>query len=620
MSGFKQILVVLDALRKYGARYGMGTLFRKAAKSVYQAVAKGDASGVRRQLRGVAFRHAATLDYPDWIARYERLGGEVLAEQRARSFGHRPRFSIVVPTYDTPRQMLVECIESVLAQSYPDWELCIADDASAEPHVRETLAAYAARDERIRVAYRESNGHISEATNTALAMATGDFICLMDHDDTLAPNALYEFAAMLNDDPGLDFIYSDEDKISCDGSMRFDPFFKPDWSPEYLECCMYTAHFACYRADIVRRIGGFRPAFDGAQDYDFVLRFTEQARKIGHVPKVLYHGRALPGAMDVFMDNVGDVADAAVRALQEHAMRTGRQARVDPSPYPACFRVRYRAEDEPRVSIVIPSAGRNSVIRGREMDILAHCIGSNTERSTYRNIEIVVVDNDDLRPETLAALAAYPVRFVHYTAPEFNVAAKMNLGARHAAGEYLLFLNDDIEVISEDWIEAMLSLAQQPGVGAVGPKLFFEDGSQQHVGISFCDGLPYHIHRGFPGDDPGYFFSSEGQRNYLAVTGACVLLNKALFDEVGGFEEAFAINYNDIDLCLRIWQHGFRNVYTGQAKLYHFESRNRERTVAAPEIDLFRRRWADKVSPDPYYSRYFDVAPPNFQLRQPEID
>lgn len=557
-----------------------------------------------------------TVPYGRWISVHERLDPASLQAMRARvaELRWRPRFSIVVPTYETAAAVLIPFLDSVLAQTYPDWELCIADDASQQPHVRATLERYAARDPRINVTFRSENGHIAEATNTALAMASGDFICLMDHDDTIAPNALYEFALALNQDPELDFIYSDEDKITADGQTRYDPFFKPDWSPEYLESCMYTAHFACYRTAIVRRVGGFRNDFNGAQDYDFVLRFVEHIGKAAHIPKILYHWRAIPGSTAASMGNKDYVIDAAVRALTEHIERTGRLAFVRPNRYDGCFEVRRQVEGEPKVSIIIPSAGRPSEIRGRPVDLVVNCVRSIMERSSYRNLELIVVHNGDLRPETVAALDTFGVVYVSYTEPVFNIAAKMNLGARAATGDYVLFLNDDTEVISPDWLDAMLSLAQRPGIGVVGAKLYFEDGTLQHVGVTFCAGLPDHIRRGFSGDDPGYFFSSVGQRNYLAVTGACMLLRRALFEVVGGFEERLAVNYNDIDLCLKVWKHGLRIVYTAQAELFHFESRNRERSVAAHEQAIFLERWGERVRTDPFYSPYFAARPPNFDL------
>ena len=617
MIKLERIKLLARGLHNLRDQFGLRYLIQRGWKTVWKVISTGDLKNTRLVLSGIISRHANAIDYTDWIKLYENLDETELAKQRelALALNQRPRFSIVVPTYNTPGQILTEFIESVLAQTYPNWELCIADDASSVQHIEAILERYIGQDNRIKVVYRTSNGHIAEATNTALAIATGEYICLMDHDDVIAPNALYEFALKLNEDAALDFIYSDEDKLSFDGKLRFEPHFKPDWSPEYLECCMYTAHFACYRMEIVRRTGGFRKEFNGAQDYDFVLRFSEHMKNVAHVPKVLYHWRAIPGSTATSMDDKEYVVDAAIRALEEHLGRTGKLAFVRSSQYKACFHARRQVEGNPKVSIVIPSAGKDSLIRGKEIDLLVNCIVSIMEKSTYTNMEIVVVDNVDLRSETLAALAKYPIKFIHFTDPVFNVAAKMNLGAKHASGEYLLFLNDDTEVITPDWIEAMLSLAQRQGVGAVGAKLIFEEGTLQHVGVTFCNGLPDHIRREYPGGEAGYFFSSVGQRNYLAITGACILLGASLFHEVGGFDEEFAINYNDIDLCLKVRQKGYRNVYTGQAMLYHFESRNRKREVAPREQVLFLQRWGESVGRDPYYSHYFRADPPNFELR-----
>jgi len=558
--------------------------------------------------------------YQAWIAAHEANQEPSLQSLResVQAFRYHPKFSIVVPTYNTPESALTSFLNSVQAQVYPHWELCIADDASPVAYVRKILDSYASQDPRIRLEYREVNGHIAEATNTAMSLATGDYICLMDHDDEIAPTALFEFALMLNADPELDFIYSDEDKISETGE-RYEPFFKPDWSPEYLECCMYTAHFACYRRSIVDKVGGFKARFNGAQDYDFVLRFTEIVGKVGHVPKILYHWRAIDGSTAKSMESKDYVIQAAVAGLEDRVRRTGRLEWVKPGEYSGCFDVRRGVEGNPRISIVIPSAGRDSVIHGQAVDLLANCIRSIYALSTYTNFEVIVVDNDDLRPTTIKAISEFGVSVVHYRKRRFNIATKMNLGGRHAKGEYLLFLNDDIVVISPDWLEAMLSLAQNPQIGAVGARLRFEDKSIQHAGVSFCDGLPDHVRRGFGADDPGYFFSTVGQRNYMAVTGACIMTPRQIFQTVGGFDEKLAVNYNDIDYCLKVYKSGLRIVYSAKAELYHFESRNRERTVERREINLFLKRWRELTRKDPYYSGYFSAKPPNFELPGAEI-
>lgn len=610
------LVMLFKAVNAFRLQYGLLDFVSRVKDLTLTMLRHGNLKEIKRVISGLVARNREAISYADWLMIHDNLDNEMLNLQRIESkrFEYKPKFSIVVPTYNTPKNLLIEFIESVLSQSYQEWELCIADDCSSESHVKDLLNQYSQQDARIKVLFRKSNGHIAEATNTALTMVTGDFVCLMDHDDLIAPNALYEFASKLNENPKLDFIYSDEDKISLDGKLRYEPHFKPAWSPEYLESCMYTAHFACYRTEIVTKIGGFRKECNGAQDYDFVLRFSEYAKRIAHIPKILYHWRAIPGSTASSMNNKDYVIGAALLALKEHVERTGVLDFVKASQYKGCFHVRRKVVGNPKVSIIIPSAGKNTLLRGADVDLLVNCITSIMQLSTYKNIEVIVVDNNDLRSDTLQSLSAYPIKFIHYEKPIFNIAEKMNLGAAHATGDYLLFLNDDIEVISQDWLEAMLSIGQQPGVGAVGAKLYFEDGTLQHVGVAFCNGLPDHIRRGYPGDEHGYYFSSEGQRNYLAVTGACILIEKTLFNQVNGFDERFAINYNDIDLCLKLWKLGRRNVYTGQAELYHFESRNRKREVEKHEEDLFLSIWHDVTVNDTYYSAYFRANPPNFIL------
>jgi len=529
------------------------------------------------------------------------------------SFSYRPKFSIVVPVYNVEEKWLRRFIKSVQSQVYPDWELCIADDCSTAPHIRPLLLNYAASDPRIKLVFREINGHISKATNSAIELATGDFMCLMDNDDEIAPNALYEFAHLLNQDAQIDMIYSDEDKIDIH-NKRYDPFFKPDWSPESLEGSMYTAHFACYQMSIVREVGSFRTGYDGAQDYDFVLRFSERAKTIVHVPKILYHWRAILGSAAATTDAKDYALEAAVRALTDRANRMSGGGEVKPGHHPGSFDVRYAIQGSPLVSVVIPSAGRVAKVRGESIDLLVGVVRSIYEKNTYRNFEVIIVDNGDLRLETIEALSAYSCRFVHFKG-EFNIATKMNMGAEQAHGEYLLFMNDDIEAIAQDWMECMLQLAQRPGVGVVGAKLYFENDKLQHVGVAFWNGLPYHIGREIPGTDPGYFHSSCANRNYLAVTGAVMMSRRSVFEEVGGFDERLAINYNDIDYCLKVFQSGRRVVFAAGAELYQYESMSRKRTVAEDEIKLFQDRWMDLVTKDPYYGPYFENHPPNFSLR-----
>jgi len=605
-----------------GNKQGVSGLFKRTGKAL-GLLARSGPRGLASVLRVAENMRLDNINrssnfgqnYNRWISEFE----EISADERNRirneveSFEFAPIISIVMPVYNTPQEWLVRVLETVQQQLYPNWELCICDDCSSEPHIKAILDDFQKKDERIKVVYRETNGHISTATNDAMALAKGEYMVLIDHDDEISENALYEFVKVLNEDRTVDFIYSDEDKLSTD-NKRYEPFFKPDWSPELLESCMYTAHLACYDMRIVKKIGGFRPECNGAQDYDFVLRYTEHVKNVYHVPKILYHWRAIPGSTAQSMDNKDYVIKAAVNALEERVSRTGELDWVRPGMWKGSFEVRRKVKNNPLVSIVIPTAGRCSTIRGKSLDLLVNCIESIEEHSTYKNIEYIVVDNCDLTQDTKSRLSHINIKYVHYKKPIFNVAEKMNVGAAEAKGEFLLFLNDDIEVISPDWLEAMLSIMQIEGVGCVGAKLYFEDRSLQHVGVTFCGGLPDHIRRGYPENDPGYFFSSVTSKNYMAVTGACVMVPRKLFEEVGGFDELFAVNYNDIDLCLKIYQLGYRIVMAPQAHLFHFESQNRVREVNVFELERFLELWGEFVCLDPYYGVNFEKMPPTFEL------
>jgi GT2 family glycosyltransferase len=572
---------------------------------------------VLRRAKVILKRAPTRRAYQRWAQLQDELLESQRDELRAQQsrLALRPRISILMPVFNTREQWLREALDSVLAQLYENWELCIADDCSSKPHVRLVLSEYASRDARIKVIYRESNGHIAAATNSALDAASGEFVSLMDHDDVIPENALCELVKKLNEIPSADMIYSDEDKIDT-GGRRHDPAFKPDWSPDYLESCMYTAHLAIYRKTIVDEIGGFRPGYDGAQDYDFVLRFTERASCVAHVPKVLYHWRAIPGSTATSMFDKNYVVPAGIRALQDRLARNGQRGTVAASRFPGCFDVRVKLAEQPLVSVVIPTAGRDRKIRRKTQNLVLHCVEQVQRLSTYPNYEIVIVDNGDLSDGTRQALLLYKCRLITYGEPEFNISKKLNLGASIANGSYLLLLNDDIEVIRGDWIEAMLEQGVKPGVGAVGAKLLYENRTLQHVGVVHANGLPDHVRKNYSTHDPGYLFSTVSVRNYLAVTGACMLTPSALFRQVGGFHEEYKVNYSDIDYCLKLRELGYRSVYTPHAELFHFESASRPAEVAEEEIALYRRRWRTVTMRDPYYNAdYFRAAPPDFALQ-----
>lgn len=532
---------------------------------------------------------------------------------KSAALAYQPKFSAVMQIFNSEERGVLKSIDSILAQAYPNWELYLADAGSIKPHVRKVLHEYKTKDRRIHLLPQKGNSHLESVRNNALTLAAGDFLCLMDPADEVSADALFEFAHLLNLHPDTDMIYSDEDKTDTEG-RRFEPFFKPAWSPEYFESYMYTGHFACYRMDIVRKIEGFRLSYKEAEDYDFVLRFVEQTEKILHIPRILYHRRNVASSTLSSEKAQSSRSDSFAQALNEQLKRLQVTGTVIPGPWAGCSIVRRNIIGNPLVSIVIPSAGKSAQILGKNVDLLSNCINSIHEKSTYHNYEIIVVDNDDLQESTVKAIKHQDCTFVHFKGP-FNIAQKMNLGAQYAQGKYLLFLNDDTEVISADWLMAMLQLVQRPEIGAVGAKLYFEDGTIQHVGVTFIDGLPDHIYRGFPGSFPGYFFSSAVDRNYLAVTGACLMTRKEVFEKVQGFNENFAVNYNDIDYCLKVHEAGYRIVYSSQAELFHYESKCRERSVDPKEIYLFLRLWHFKAKRDPYYSIHLETRPPNFKIR-----
>ncbi|MEM9906593.1 MAG: glycosyltransferase family 2 protein, partial [Cyanobacteria bacterium P01_D01_bin.44] len=519
-----------------------------------------------------------------------------------------------MPVYNVQAQWLISAIESVLAQSYSRWQLCIADDVSTVSHIRPILERYARQDARIQIVYLDKNNGISAATNAALAIATGEFIALLDHDDELAPHALYEVARHLQQHPNADFVYTDEDQITPKGKRQV-PFFKPDWSPDYLHACMYTCHLGVYRTQLVRQIGGFRSEYDGAQDWDLVLRIAEQTDRICHIPKVLYHWRTLPTSMAS-----GDQAKPWAYKSAQAAL----QDMLDRSPYPGWvekakkigyFRVRRQIQGNPLVSIIIPSAGAYRIKQAKRICLLQQCLASIQKLSTYQNYEIVIVDGYDIPEPVLKAVQSPKLRLIRCDQP-FNFSQRMNLGAQAALGEVLLMLNDDTEVITPDWIEAMLELAQQREIAAVGAKLLFPNGHIQHAGVLILGGQPTHAFLNGSGAHEGYNGSNFVTRNYLGVTGACLMIRRSVFEKLNGFDESFPLNYNDVDLCLRAHQAGYRNVFTPYAELTHYESASRQEGVAPEELGALHRRFEETgyMQADPYYNPNLSVANSHFQL------
>jgi GT2 family glycosyltransferase len=526
-----------------------------------------------------------------------------------------PRFSILTPVYDTPAEVLRAMLRSVGRQRCGDWELCLVDDASPMPHVGPILAAAERADPRIRVLRRESNGGIVAASNDALEMARGEFVALLDHDDELHRNALDFVDEAIRANPDADYVYTDEDKIDERG-RHSGPFFKPDWSPERMRTQMYTCHLSVLRRSLVEEVGGFDPECEGSQDWDLVLKATERARRVLHVPKVLYHWRTLQSSAA----GGGEAAkpwafEAGRRAVQAHCARIGMQARVERDPAdPGVYHLEPALDRQPPVSIVIPSAGGSRQVRYEDVVLVTHCVRSIVETSTYEHYEIVCVVDEQTDSATLGELreiAGERLRLVRYDRP-FDFSAKINLGAVHSDGEHLLLLNDDMEVVTPDWIERLTMYSSMSEIGAVGARLLWEDGRLQHAGVRFEGGLPGHVYRGFSGGFRGYSNNVVVAQNCLAVTGACLMTRRDLFEELGGLTTVLPINYNDIDYCLKAVASGRRVVYDPDTVLYHFESSSRSMEVDDREKQQLTERWLPIAAVDPYSN-------PNLRRGMPRI-
>jgi O-antigen biosynthesis protein len=540
------------------------------------------------------------------------------SDREIANFAYLPIFSLIMPVYNVDEKWLRLAIESVRNQIYPHWELCIADDASPSPHIKTVLTEYSNLDARIKIVFRENNGNISATSNSALALATGDFIALLDHDDELAPHALFENAKLINRFSDADFIYSDEDKIDIAGN-RFEPFFKPDWSPDYFHGCMYVGHLGVYRKSLVQELGGFRSGYDGSQDYDLALRATEKSHNIFHIPKILYHWRTLINSAAFTIDAKSWAFVAAEKALDDMLVNSKHPGKTEPlTNFLGCYRLRRQIAGEPLVSILIPSAGKVINTQQGSICLLENCLKNLKTNCSYRNFEIIIIDGYDIGEAYLTPiLSDKDVRLVRCREP-FNFSQRINLAASAAKGEFLLLLNDDIEAINPDWLSSMLELSQLPEIGAVGAKLFYPNGKLQHVGVAFPQGLPGHVFHGYDGSHEGYFNSNLINRNYLAVTGACLMIRKEVFDRVGGMDEALPLNFNDIDFCLKLHRAGYRNVFTPFAQLIHYESATRKKSVDAYEIEYLLQKWSgylQDLGHDPYYNPNFSKFSFHFDLQ-----
>ena len=533
---------------------------------------------------------------------------------------YRPLISVIMPTYNTPELYLREAIDSVLAQVYDRFELCIADDASTAPHVRAILEEYAAMDDRIKLVFRPENGHIAHASNSALALASGEFVALFDHDDVLTPDALFENVRVLNAHRDADMIYSDEDKVD-DKGHRSNPYFKPDWSPDTFLSRNYVSHLGVYRRSLVLEVGAFRPGFEGSQDYDLVLRIVERTSRIYHIPRVLYHWRIHAASVASGVGVKNYAYDAAMNAIAEAMHRRSEPGRVEMlKDDPGNYVVRYDLKRDWKVSIIIPT-------RDHAED-LERCLSSIFTKSSYRNFEVVVLDNGSVENDTAVCFAKWRsleperVKIVPHDVP-FNYSEINNYAVQQSSGEIVLLLNNDTEVIARDWIEAMLEQAQRPAVGCVGAKLLYEDDTIQHAGVVMrIGGVAGHSHRFYDRDAPGYFHVIKTINNYSAVTAACLMVRREIWDRMGGLDEQLTVAFNDVDFCLRVREAGYRNVYVPHAELYHYESKSRgyddtplkiARSIG--EQQFMQARWNVASTDDPYYSPHLSLTSEDYSIR-----
>jgi len=570
------------------------------------------------------FKHFETQrNYPYWLEfiepqREPTYQGVI---QALATLNYQPKISILLPTYNTDVAWLNACIDSVMAQRYPHWQLCIADDASTKPETKEALAKWSSRDKRIQVIWRKHNGHISRASNDALSVAEGDYIALLDHDDQLAPNALFHVVEALNQPVRPLFLYSDEDKLNDNGE-RWDPYFKPDWNPDLLLSQNYVSHLGVYEAKRMREIGGFRAGFEGSQDHDLVLRFTRglDTSLIRHLPYILYHWRAIEGSTALDGGEKSYAADAGLRAVSDHVVTIDAGATVTQGRAPNSYRVSWSLpEPAPLVSLLIPT--RDGV------DILKPCVDAILNRTEYANFEILILDNQSQCQQTLSYLEDINqdsrVRVLKWDYP-FNYSSINNFGAKHARGEVIGLINNDIEPIGEAWLAEMMRQALRSEIGCVGAMLYYPDESIQHAGVILgLGGVAGHSHKYFPRRHPGYFHRLNLVQNLSAVTAACLLVRKQVFDEVGGLNEAdLPVAFNDVDFCLRVREAGYRNLWTPYAELYHHESISRgvddnpaKQARARREVEYMRQRWAKALDNDPAYNPNLTLAYEDFSLR-----
>lgn len=611
----KKYEVSLNSVRK-------GIENNKDINIVYRVISYWKQFGLKRTIRKIYRKLKGEKDnvsYEDFLKKYG-VKEEELARQRQEVFENGPCFSIAVPLYQTKEKYLREMIESVQAQTYTNWELCLADGSGREHSLQPVVGEYIAKDKRIKYCLLDSNEGIAGNTNEALKMADGDFVVLTDHDDLLSPEALYQCAKAVQKEPQTDVIYSDEDKVDMSGKKFFEPHFKSDYNIDLLCTMNYICHLFVVRKDVMERAGLFESCYDGAQDHDFILRCTEKAEHIVHIPKILYHWRCHAQSTSENPESKLYAFENGCKAVKAHYDRIGIPAEVEQGPFYGMYRTHYLWKEQPLVSILIPNKDHAADLK--------KCIDSIEEKSTSRNFEFIIVENNSTEEETFAYYKEIEkrdnVRVLYYKG-EFNYSRINNFGAKETNGEYVLLLNNDTEMIEPDSIKEMLDVCMRPDVGIVGAKLIFEDNTIQHAGVIIgFGGVAGHAFIGQDRDDNGYFSRIISVQDLSAVTAACLMVRRSVFDEVEGLNEEFRVAFNDIDFCLKVRKAGYLVVYNPYAQFYHYESKSRGQEDSADkvarfqqEIGLFGERWGELLEHgDPYYNPNLTLDKADFSLKE----
>ena len=606
----QQTVVIRKKIEKY------------AKKGIRYWKTQGSAALVGKVAAKVRTASTREIPYQKWIVRH-LPGPKELERQRREKFDFQPKISIVIPLYKTPEKYLRQLIETIKEQTYPNWELCLSDGSGANSPIAGLLESLAASDERIKVVSHEESLQISENTNAAIEIATGDYIAFADHDDEMTPDALFQCVKALNENPEIEVLYSDEDKMSMDGHKFFQPHFKPDFNIDLLCTVNYICHLFVVKKEIVDQIGMLKKEFDGAQDYDFVFRCVEAAgrEKIHHIPRILYHWRCHEDSTAENPESKMYAFDAGARAIKAHYDRIGVPVEIKKGEYLGLYRTKFLWEEKPLISIIIPNKDH--------IDDLKRCIDSIEEKATYRNYEYVIVENNSTEEETFAYYkeleASNPKAHVVYWDGIFNYSAINNFGAAHAKGEYLLLLNNDTEIISPDCLEQLLGYCMRPDVGAVGARLYYEDDTVQHAGVVIgFGGIAGHCFVQQKRDATGYCHRIICAQDYSAVTAACMMVKREAFEKVHGLSEEFQVAFNDIDFCLRLGKAGYLVVYNPYAELYHYESKSRgledtPEKVARfnREIASFEKHWPEILRDgDPYYNPNLTLESQDFSLKR----